>query len=194
MMKEKLLCKEKGLTVYKLCLMALMTALLCVLAPMAVYVGPVPITLATLAIYFIVYLIGTWAGAGSVCLYILLGAVGVPVFSGFSGGVGKLAGPTGGYLIGYIFMAVIGGVVIEMTKRNIWWTMLGWVAGTVVLYIFGTLWYILVMSLHENFISLSAVLGACVFPFIPGDIAKILVATFLGQEVRKNLVKAHLLN
>ena len=109
--------KKRKITIYQLCVIAMMTALLCVLAPMSVPIGPVPITLATMVIYFMVYVLGPWMGTCSVCLYIFLGAIGLPVFSGFVGGLGKLAGPTGGYIAGYILMAFVGGIIIK--KLNI---------------------------------------------------------------------------
>ncbi len=180
--------KEKRFTIYQICFMALMTALLCILAPMSVPVGPVPVTLATMVIYFTVYVIGPWAGTGSVCIYIMLGMVGLPVFSGYAGGFGKIAGPTGGYILGYIFMALIGGVIIEKTRRNIWAAMFAWVLGTAVLYAFGTAWYIYLTNS-----GLAGAIGLCVLPFIPGDIAKIVLGTLIGKAVRAALVRGNVI-
>ena len=94
---------------------ALMTAITCILAPMAlpIPVSPVPISLTNLVIFFMAYILGTKLSVASYVLYLLLGTVGLPVFSGFSGGVGKLLGPTGGYLIGFIFLAAISGFFVE---------------------------------------------------------------------------------
>ena len=110
--------KEKKFTVYQLCFMALMAAVTCILAPMSVPIGPIPISLTNLVVYFTVYVIGTKAGIGSYCIYVLLGIVGLPVFSGYVGGPAKIAGPTGGYIVGFILMAAIGGFFIEKFKRN----------------------------------------------------------------------------
>ena len=90
---------------------ALMTAVLCIFGPMVlpIPVSPVPISLTNLVLYFMVYILGMKASLMSFCLYLLLGAVGLPVFSGFAGGLGKLAGPTGGYLLGFVFMTLAAG-------------------------------------------------------------------------------------
>ena len=87
---------------YALAMTALMAAVTCVLAPMAIPIGPVPISLTNLAIYLSLYLLGWKWGTASYVVYMLIGMVGVPVFSGFTGGLGKLAGPTGGYIIGFV--------------------------------------------------------------------------------------------
>ena len=99
--------KSRKLTIYQITFMALMAAVTCILGPLSVPIGQVPISLTNLVIYFTVYVLGAWAGTGSYCIYLILGAVGLPIFSGFAGGLGKLLGPTGGYLVGFIFMAYI---------------------------------------------------------------------------------------
>lgn len=92
---------------------AIFTALLCILAPMSIPIGPVPISLTTLVIYLSLYILGMKKGTISFLIYLLLGLVGLPVFSGYSGGPAKLLGPTGGYIIGFLFIALIGGYVID---------------------------------------------------------------------------------
>ena len=104
---------------------AIMAALMCILGPMSVPIGPIPISLTNLVIYLTVYLLGTKKACISYLVYMLLGAVGLPVFSGFAGGIGKLAGPTGGYLVGFIFMTVICGVIMERFQRKAIPTWLG---------------------------------------------------------------------
>lgn len=180
--------KEKKFTIYQLTFIGLMTAVLCVLSPWSVSIGPIPLSLATMVIYFTVYVIGEWAGTASVCLYILLGVTGLPVFSGGAGGLGKIAGPTGGYIVGYIFMALLGGLFIRLAKRNIWLTMLGWVAATAVLYAIGTAWYIYLTKS-----TLQHALLLCVYPFLPGDAVKIIAGTLIGKAVHVALVKANIL-
>ena len=102
---------------------ALMTAITCILAPMAlpIPVSPVPISLTNLVIFFMAYILGTKLSVASYVLYLLLGTVGLPVFSGFSGGVGKLLGPTGGYLIGFIFLAYrsLSGTSQRRSRRSL---------------------------------------------------------------------------
>ena len=168
---------------------ALMAAVICVLGPLslAIPVSPVPISLANLAILFTAYVLGAKRGAVSVLIYLLLGLVGLPVFSGFSGGAGKLLGPTGGYLIGYLFLAVIAGLFIERSA-NRGLHFLGMCLGTAVLYVFGTAWLARVAGM-----SFSAALGAGVIPFIPGDLAKMVIVLIVGPEIRKRLTAAGLI-
>jgi len=169
---------------YMLTVTALMTAVTCVLAPMSVPIGPVPISLTNLAIYFALYLLGWKMGTVSYIVYLIIGIVGVPVFSGFTGGFAKLLGPTGGYIIGFIPMAIIAGLAIEKSGSRIL-HFIAMVVGTAVCYAFGTAWFCVVMKSD-----VAAALGMCVFPFIPGDIAKIVIAMVAGPILKKRIQKA----
>ena len=95
---------------------ALMAAAMCVLGPLTVPIGAVPISLANFVICLTAWLLGPKFGTLSVAVYLLIGLVGVPVFSGYGAGIAKLAGPTGGYLVGYLLLAFIGGLFIEKSK------------------------------------------------------------------------------
>ncbi len=170
--------------IYILAITAVMSAVMCVLAPIAIPVGPVPVTLATLVLLLSVYILGWKFCTVSIIIYLLLGMAGLPVFSGFSGGLAKLVGPTGGYLIGYIPMAVIAGLFIEKTRNRLM-HIVGMVLGTAVLYVFGTAWFCVLTSS-----ALGTALTLCVIPFLPGDIAKIVVALLFGSVLRKSLTKA----
>ena len=165
---------------------ALMTAVTCVLAPMSIPIGPVPITLTNLAIYISLYLLGWKWGTVSYLVYMLIGMAGVPVFSGFTGGLGKLAGATGGYIVGFLPMAVIAGLVIDRC-RNRAVQFAGVAAGTAVCYAFGTAWFCVLMDSTPL-----AALSLCVFPFIPGDLAKMAAAMAVGPLIRRRLVQAGL--
>jgi len=178
----------KKLTIYEICLCALLTAILCILSPIAIPVGPVPVTLGLFVIYLSVFILGCRGTVISTLLYLLLGLVGLPVFSGFSGGFAKLAGPTGGYLIGYVFVALIGGMVADKSGFKLAISEAGLLVGTIVAYAFGTAWY---MFITGN--SLMASIMVCVLPFIPFDAAKIAVAAVLGRAVHVALAKANLL-
>lgn len=183
-MKENLEQKKK---LYSMTMVALMTAVTCILAPLALPIGPVPISLTNLVIYFSIYLLGWKRGTISLCIYMLLGAVGLPVFSGFAGGLGKLVGPTGGYLIGFIPMAILSGMMIEKTSK--WWIQaLALIGGTAICYAFGTAWFCVVMDT-----AVASALAMCVFPFIPGDLIKIMIAVFGGPAICKRLQKAGVL-
>lgn len=176
--------KKKKISVYRLTFMALMTAVMCVLGPIALPVGPVPFSLMTMVIYLTVYVLGMWTGTGSCCLYVLMGVIGLPVFTGYTGGLSKLAGPTGGYIIGYCFMALIGGMILEKVHRKLVLTLLGWAAATAIEYAFGTVWF---MVLTHS--SLTYALTICVIPFLLGDAVKIAVGTLLGRAVRTALLR-----
>ena len=173
--------------IYKLAQMAVMTAVICVLAPMAIPIGPVPISFTNLAILLALYILGTKMGTISFLCYLVLGTVGLPVFSGFTGGLGKLLGPTGGYLIGFIPLAIISGLSIEKL-HNKFAQFLGMVAGVVVCYAFGTAWFCYLAGT-----GLQKALALCVIPFIPGDIAKILIAMVVGPVLVRALEKSQLI-
>ncbi len=180
--------KNTKLNIYQITIMALMAALTCILAPNSLPIGPVPITLTNLVIYFSVYILGFYYGMGSYLIYLLLGIVGLPVFSGYEGGIQKLAGPTGGYIIGFIFMIIIGGLAMEVSRRNIIITIIAWILGTFVAYAFGTIWFVKVTKMTYQ-----AALSLCVYPFILPDIAKVILGTILGKAVYVALKKAGLL-
>jgi len=166
---------------------ALMAALMCVLCPVSIPIGPVPISLSVLVILVTVVVLGTWRALVSYTVYLLLGAVGMPVFTGFQGGLAKMAGPTGGYLLGFWLMILIGGIIMERSKRNLWLTMLGMAVGVAVDYVFGTAWFVL-----QTGSTLTHALEVCVYPFIPLDLLKIVAATVFGKLVWKTLIRARL--
>lgn len=180
--------KDKKMTTYQLAVTALMAAVMCVLGPLSVPIGEVPISLTNLVICFAVWLLGAKFGTLSVLVYLLLGTVGLPVFSAYSGGLAKLAGPTGGYLIGFLPMAFIGGLVIEKTKGQPVLSALGLVVGIAVSYALGTAWFVFQMGCE-----LSYALAICVYPFIVFDLAKVVITVLVGNVVRKRLVQAGLL-
>ena len=161
---------------------AVMSALLCVLGPFSIPLGPVPLSLATLGVMLSVYILGTLKGTIACLIYLIMGAIGLPVFSGFSGGFAKIAGPTGGYLIGYIFLALIAGWFIQRFNDKIWMQFLGMCLGTAVLYAIGTVWLARVTGM-----TFSESLAAGVIPFVAGDLIKIIVSIFLGRAVKKRL-------
>ncbi len=142
----------------------------------------IPINLAILGVLLSAGCLGFKCGTMSQIIYVLLGAIGVPVFAGFSGGFHVIAGPTGGYIIGYILCAMVVGFVSSRTKSV--WALLGsMIAGVLVCYIFGTIWYIHLMN-----ISFVAGLAQCMVPFLPGDALKIAAALFLITRLRKTNV------
>lgn len=174
--------------VYQLAVCALMAAIMCILGPIALPIGPVPISLTNLVIYITVFLLGTKGSIISYLIYLLLGAFGLPVFSGYAGGLAKLAGPTGGYLIGFVFMAAICGVFVEHKKMPVYFIGSGMVLGTAVAYLFGTIWFVVQMKCGIGY-----AISVCVLPFILGDLIKIVVSIVLGRQIRNALVSAKLI-
>lgn len=167
---------------FRLTLTALLAAVLCILSPISVPIGPVPLSLGTFAVYLAASTVDRRTGTLAVLLYILLGMVGLPVFTGWTGGLGKLAGPTGGYIVGYVFTAYLAGLIIDRSKGRRIAVPLALIVGTVVLYAFGTAWYCI-----QAHTTPGAALPICVLPFLPGDALKIAAATAVALPVRKSV-------
>lgn len=161
-------------------LIALMTAVTCVLGPLSIPLpfSPVPISLTNFAIFLAIFVLGMENGTISFIIYLLLGAVGVPVFSSFRGGLQVLAGPTGGYLIGFIFLALIMGFALDHFDRKLVPTIIGMIIGMVVCYAFGTVWLAKLLSL-----SFKEGLMMGVIPYLAGDAAKIIIAAIVGPKL-----------
>ena len=176
----------KKTDVFMLTVTALMSAVICILGPLsiAIPISPVPISLTIFGIYLAVYVLGMKWGTISCIVYILLGMAGLPVFSGFSGGIAKLAGPTGGYIIGYIFLALICGYFIDRFPAKRAMHVAGMIIGVIVCYAFGTIW--LCYQMQIGFI---AGLWAGVIPYLPADAVKIALAVMIGPVLRWQLNK-----
>ena len=161
-------------------LIALMTAVTCVLGPLSIPLpfSPVPISLTNFAIFLAIFVLGMKNGTISFIIYLLLGAVGVPVFSSFRGGLQVLAGPTGGYLIGFIFLALIMGFALDHFDRKLVPTIIGMIIGMVVCYAFGTVWLAKLLSL-----SFKEGLMMGVIPYLAGEVAKIIIAAIVGPKL-----------
>lgn len=162
--------------------MAIFAAIICIAAPVSVQVGPIPITLATFAIYLAGAILGGKRGMIAVIVYIMLGAVGLPVFSNFNGGFTALLGPTGGYIIGYIPLVLLTGIFSDMNSKKHWTMIIGMLLGTVALYTFGTAWF---MIMTES--SLGRALALCALPFIPGDALKIVCVSAIAMPLKSKL-------
>ena len=143
----------------------------------------VPFTLQTFAIYLTVLLLGWKRGVGAILVYILLGMVGIPVFTGFKAGLGVLAGPTGGYVIGFIFLILVMGAIIGRFGRGNIAVFAAMFVGTLVCYTFGTIWYLVVYAQTTEPVGLLTALSFCVFPFIIPDILKMILAIFLSKSL-----------
>ena len=166
--------KKKSFTTFQMALIAVMAAITCILGPLSIPIpiSPVPISLTNLAIYLTVCLLGWKFGTISYLIYLLIGIAGLPA---------KLLGPTGGYLIGFIPMAIICGFAFEkFSNRGM--QIVGLAIGTIVAYIFGTAW--LAIEAHLTFYQ---ALLAGVIPYIPGALVKIILVVLAGPIVKKRL-------
>jgi len=186
---------ERLFSVRNMAFIAVMAALICVAAPFSVPMpGLVPISLATFAVYLAGGILGWKKGTIAVIVYVLLGAVGLPVFSGGEGGLAKLFGVTGGYIIGYIPCVLMTGLFIDLfykkkasgeknpLKNGTWAIPAGMVIGTAVLYAFGTAWFVIARG-----VTLEVALASCVVPFLIGDAIKIVCATVITAALRNRL-------
>ncbi|MBQ9765516.1 MAG: biotin transporter BioY [Lachnospiraceae bacterium] len=174
---------RKYMSVKRLTTIGIMAALMCVISPWSIQIGPIPVTFATLALYFISFFVGEKIGVVAVLIYILLGAVGLPVFSGFTGGLQRIMGITGGYIVGYIPCVYVSGLMIRRMPKKLGVYILAMTTGTCILYLTGILWYV-----FQTEMSVTAAMMICVVPFVPADILKIVIASVFVQEVNKRKV------
>lgn len=165
-------------------LIAVFAALMAICAWISIPAA-VPFTLQTFAVFLAVGLLGGKRGTIAVAVYILLGAVGAPVFSGFNSGLGALMGLTGGYIIGFLAAALVMWGVSKILGGGVWALGLGMVLGLLACYALGTAWFIVVYARTRGAITLLAVLSKCVFPFIIPDLIKIGLALALTVRLRK---------
>lgn len=143
----------------------------------------VPVTLQTFGVFTAVGLLGGKRGTLAVLVYILMGAIGIPVFSGFTGGIGILAGTTGGYIVGFLFSALLMWGMEKLFGRNMKVLAGSMILGLIACYAVGTLWFMAVYAASSGAVGLLTVLGWCVFPFILPDIAKIVLALILTKRL-----------
>ncbi len=150
----------------------------------------VPFTLQTFAVFTVVELLGGKKGFLSILVYILLGAVGLPVFSGFKGGIGVLFGTTGGYIVGFILIALIYQISVNLLGNKIYVRVMAMIAGLIVCYAFGTAWFMIVYTRNTGAVDIGTALGWCVIPFIIPDLVKLglamLVSTRLAAALQLN--------
>lgn len=145
----------------------------------------VPFTLQTFGVFIAVGILGGKNGTLSVLIYIILGAIGVPVFAGFQGGIGILAGSTGGYIIGFLFSALLMWGMEKFFGRKPVIQIISMVLGLIVCYAIGTVWFMVVYTNNSGAVGLGTVLGWCVIPFIIPDLVKIALAFVLSRRLRK---------
>ena len=173
---------------YPMTVTAAMAAVIAVVSPFALPLGPVPLSLCSLAVCLAAYVLGFRRGTAAVLIYILLGAAGMPVFAGFAGGLSRVIGPTGGYILGYLPLAAFTGWMVEKFPRRRAAHLVGMVVGMLALYVLGTAWYC-----FQSGVAPEAALAACVLPFLPGDGVKVAALLALGPAIRERMGEAGLL-
>ena len=173
---------------YDLVLIALFVALMAICAWITIPAA-VPFTMQTFGVFLALLLLGGKRGAICMAVYLLLGAVGVPVFSGFRGGVGALVGSTGGYLVGFIVSALLMWALTGFARRNRWTLAVALAVSLLACYAFGTVWFVVVSVRAGKAMTFGTALSFCVLPYILPDAAKIWLAYFLSKRL-KRFVKA----
>lgn len=149
----------------------------------------VPFTMQTFGMFLTVGVLGGKRGTLAILIFILLGAVGIPVFAGFTGGLGILLGTTGGYIIGFLFSGLVMWAMEKLIGRKTWALALAMVSAMVVYFTFGTVWFMAVYAKTAGSVGLGAVLGWCVVPFIIPDILKMILALMLSGRIGKIIEK-----
>lgn len=174
--------ERQNLHIRKMTTTALMTAVICILGPLSIPIGPVPISLGNFALLLTMYVLEWKSGVVAYFLYLLIGLIGLPVFSGFGSGPAKLLGPTGGYILGFLPMILITGLFLRKHWQKRILSILIMEIATWVLYVFGTAW--LTYSMHLTF---AQALATGVIPFIAIDLVKIVIVSLIGPILRKRL-------
>ena len=178
--------KTKGFQAIDLAYVAVCAALMAVCSWISIP-ATVPFTLQTFAVFCSLGLLGGRRGTAAILVYLLLGALGVPVFAGFSSGIGILFGTTGGYLLGFILMGLVYwlGERLSMDSRNI--RIISMILGLLLCYAFGTAWFMFVYARQTGAIALGTALAWCVVPFLLPDLVKMALALLLSGRLRKAL-------
>lgn len=165
---------------------AIFTALMAVCSWISIPTA-IPFTLQTMGIFLAVGLLGGKRGTIAVLAYVLLGAVGAPVFANFSGGAGILMGQTGGYILGFIASALVMWALERFLGGRLWGLGLSMVLGLLVCYAFGTAWFMVVYPMGGESVTLWTALTWCVFPYVVFDLLKIALALTLTSQLRRHV-------
>ena len=163
-------------------LIALMAVMICVCTWICIP-GPVPFTLQTLAVFTALEVLGGRRGFWAAAAYLVMGAAGLPVFAGMAGGLGILLGPTGGYLMGFLVLALVYRGVTALTGQENLLRIAGLLLGLAVCYAMGTAWYVLISGSGAE--GMKAALLTCVAPFVLPDLIKLVLALWLGKRLRR---------
>lgn len=173
-----------GSKVYDITYIAIFVVLMAICSWISIPMA-VPVTLQTFGVFMAVGVLGGRRGSLAVLVYILMGIVGLPVFAGFSGGIGVLGASTGGYIVGFLASALVMWGIEAVFGNKPTVQIVSMIVGLVVCYAFGTIWFMAVYARTTGAVGLGTVLGWCVIPFVIPDLVKIALAFGLGRRVRK---------
>ncbi len=182
--------KRRRSATYDIAVIAVSAALITICSWISIPVGPVPVTLQTLAVLAVLLTTGGRRGTIAVAVYLALGAIGVPVFSGFKGGPAAFAGPTGGFLIGFLAAALVYWLLEKLVFARLMTTqkkkiIFGFVISVIfelIMYTVGVIWFMTVYAAQTGPVGLVTVLGWCVIPFIIPDLVKIAAAVIISSR------------
>ena len=176
--------KKVKFTVKDMCFIAMFAVIIAVCSWISVPLT-VPITLQTFGVFAALGVLGGKKGTIAVIVYVLLGAVGLPVFAGFKLGIGTLLGTTGGYIIGFVLSGIVYWAITDKFGTKLAVTVIAMALGLLVCYAFGTAWFMIVYTGSKGTVTLWSALGWCVFPFIIPDAIKIALAILVSERVGK---------
>lgn len=171
-----------------LILCALFTALIAVCSWISIPTT-IPFTLQTFAVFLTAGLLGAKRGVITIICYIIIGSIGIPVFAGFQAGAGVVAGPLGGYMIGFIFTALIVGIIIDKFGVSTISASTGMLLGLIACYVFGTIWFVYIYTGEITKAGIISSLSMCVLPFVVPDIIKLILAVTLTKRLKKHINK-----
>lgn len=192
MQKEKTEAKKaraasgKGITTADIAVASVSAALITVCAWISVPIV-VPVTLQTFAVFAVAGLFGMKRSVLAVGTYLAMAAIGLPVLSGFKGGADKLIGPTGGYIVGFVCIALMVGAVSDRTQRKLLPTAAAMVVSLLLCYALGTAWFMVVYTRTVGAVALGTVLEWCVLPFLIPDCVKLILAAAIADRLGKRI-------
>lgn len=175
--------RRKKLGTHDMVYIALFVVVIVICSWIAVPVGAIPVTMQTFAIFLTIKSLGGRRGSIAVLVYLLMGAVGLPVFSGFRGGIGVLFHTTGGYILGFLPAALLMWGIEVLFGRKQWVSAISMLFGLLLCYVFGTAWFLMLYMKNTGTIGLGTVLGWCVLPFVIPDLIKAGLALVLGKRI-----------
>lgn len=177
---------HRPFTTKELVLTAMFTALIAVCSIISIPIGEISFTLQTFAVFCALNIIGGRNGLFSVLVYILLGCVGLPVFSKMQSGAGVITGPTGGYILGFVLMALVYWGGTKLFGKSLPVRVALMVVGLILCYTFGTIWFVFGYTKSGSDMTFIHAMEICVLPYIPGDVVKLILALVITERIKKH--------